>query len=44
MACARPLEGAMILHLGDDVAVHTADIIAILDLSQASSAVTGSML
>ena len=34
----------MILHLGDDVAVHTADIIAILDLSQASSAVTGSML
>ena len=34
----------MILHLGDDVAVHTRDIIAILDVSQASQAVTGAML
>ncbi len=34
----------MILHLGDDVAVHTADIIAIIDLTQSSSAVTGAML
>lgn len=34
----------MILHLGDDVAVHTADIIAIIDLTQASGAVTGAML
>ena len=34
----------MILHLGDDVAVHTGDIIAIIDLTQASSAVTGAML
>jgi len=34
----------MILHLGDDVAVHTADVIAIIDLTQSSSAVTGAML
>lgn len=34
----------MILHLGDDVAVHTADIVAIIDLTQSSSAVTGAML
>ena len=34
----------MILHLGDDVAVHTADIVAIIDLTQASGAVTGAML
>ena len=34
----------MILHLGDDVAVHTADIIAIVDLSQTTSAMTGAML
>ena len=34
----------MILHLGDDVAVHTADIIAIIDLTQSASAVTGAML
>lgn len=34
----------MILHLGDDVAVHTADIVAIIDLSQAQAAVTGAML
>lgn len=34
----------MILHLGDDVAVHTADIIAIIDLTQTSSAATGAML
>ena len=34
----------MILNLGDDVAVHTADIIAIVDLSQTTSAMTGAML
>lgn len=34
----------MILHLGDDIAVHTADIVAIIDLGQASGAVTGAML
>lgn len=34
----------MILHLGDDVAVQTTDIIAIIDLTQASGAVTGAML
>ena len=34
----------MILHLGDDVAVHTADIIAIVDLTDSHSAVTGAML
>ena len=34
----------MILHLGDDVAVHTADIVAIIDLTQGRSAVTGAML
>ena len=36
--------GKMILHLGDDVAVHTADIIAIIDLTDSHSAVTGAML
>ena len=34
----------MILHLGDDVCVHTSDIIAIIDLTQSQSAVTGAML
>lgn len=34
----------MILHLGDDVAVHTADIVAIIDLTQGTGAVTGAML
>lgn len=34
----------MILHLGDDVSVHTKDIIAIVDLTQSHSAVTGAML
>ena len=34
----------MILHLGDDVSVHTADIIAIIDLTDSHSAVTGAML
>ena len=34
----------MILHLGDDVSVHTADIIAIVDLTDSHSAVTGAML
>ena len=34
----------MILHLGDDVSVHSADIIAIIDLTQSQSAVTGAML
>ena len=34
----------MILHLGDDVAVHTADIVAIIDLTDSHSAVTGAML
>ncbi|MBQ2991796.1 MAG: DUF370 domain-containing protein [Clostridia bacterium] len=34
----------MILHLGDDVAVHTKDIIAIVDLTDSHSAVTGAML
>ena len=34
----------MILHLGDDVDVHTADIVAIIDLTESHSAVTGAML
>ena len=34
----------MILHLGDDVAVQTADIVAIIDLTQSASPVTGAML
>jgi len=34
----------MILHLGDDVAVHTRDIVAIIDLTDSHSAVTGAML
>lgn len=34
----------MILHLGDDVAVHTRDIIAIIDLTQAKNAGTVAML
>ena len=34
----------MILHLGDDVAVRTDDVVAIIDLTQASGAVTGAML
>ena len=34
----------MILHLGDDVAVKTSDIIAIVDLTDSHSAVTGAML
>lgn len=34
----------MILHLGDDVSVQTADIIAIIDLTDSHSAVTGAML
>ena len=34
----------MILHLGDDVAVRMDDVVAIIDLTQASGAVTGAML
>lgn len=34
----------MILHLGDDVSVHTRDIIAIIDMTDSHSAVTGAML
>ena len=34
----------MILHLGDDVSVHIRDIIAIIDLTQSQSALTGAML
>lgn len=34
----------MILHLGDDVAVHSGDIVAIIDLTDSHSAVTGAML
>lgn len=34
----------MILHLGDDVSVRTDDIIAIIDLTDSHSAVTGAML
>ncbi|MBQ6859193.1 MAG: DUF370 domain-containing protein [Clostridia bacterium] len=34
----------MILHLGDDVSVRTSDIIAIVDLTDSHSAVTGAML
>ncbi|MBQ8617978.1 MAG: DUF370 domain-containing protein [Clostridia bacterium] len=34
----------MILHLGDDVSVHTKDIVAIIDLTDSHSAVTGAML
>lgn len=34
----------MILHLGDDVSVHIRDIIAIIDLAQSQSAMTGAML
>ena len=34
----------MILHLGDDVSVHSRDIIAIIDLTQGQSALTGAML
>lgn len=34
----------MILHLGDDVAVHAGDIIAIIDMTDSHSAVTGAML
>lgn len=34
----------MILHLGDDVAVRTCDVIAIIDLTQTQGAVTGEML
>ena len=34
----------MILHLGDDVSVHARDIVAILDLTDSHSAVTGAML
>lgn len=34
----------MILHLGDDVSVKTSDIIAIIDLTDSHSAVTGAML
>ena len=34
----------MILHLGDDVSVHIRDIIAIIDLTQSHSALTGAML
>ena len=34
----------MILHLGDDVSVHTRDIVAIIDLTDSHSAVTGAML
>ena len=31
----------MILHLGDDVSVHSADIVAIIDLTQSQNPVTG---
>jgi len=34
----------MILHLGDDVSVHSSDIIAIIDLARSQSALTGAML
>ena len=34
----------MILQLGDDVSVHIRDIIAIIDLTQSQSAMTGAML
>ena len=34
----------MILHLGDDVAVHSGDIIAIIDLTDSHSPLTGAML
>ena len=34
----------VILHLGDDVSVHTRDIVAIIDLTDSHSAVTGAML
>ena len=34
----------MILHLGDDVSVHVRDIVAIVDLTDSHSAVTGAML
>ena len=34
----------MILHLGDDVSVHSADIVAIIDLTQSQKPVTGAML
>ena len=34
----------MILHLGDDLSVHTRDIVAIIDLTDSHSAVTGAML
>ena len=34
----------MILHLGDDVSVHMRDVIAIIDLTQSQSALTGAML
>ena len=34
----------MILHLGDDVSVHSADIVAIIDLTQSQNPVTGAML
>ena len=34
----------MIFHLGDDVSVHSADIVAIIDLTQSQSPVTGAML
>ena len=30
----------MILHLGDDVSVHSADIVAIIDLTQSQNPVT----
>ena len=36
--------GCMILHLGDDVSVHSADIVAIIDLTQSQNPVTGAML
>ena len=29
--------GCMILHLGDDVSVHSADIVAIIDLTQSQN-------
>ena len=34
----------MILHLGDDVAVHADDIIAVIDLTDSHSPLTGAML
>ena len=34
----------MILHLGDDVSVHSADIVAIIDLTQSQNPVTGARL